>query len=463
MIVVYGSSHEYVSHAPSPNKFSKFSRRRRRRHHHHHTMKPLQRKFTSATDLESLDDKDTNDESLYSSQELRIASRLVVLLGIGNVLGFCTLTQPVDYWHELVPTHNLESYIPVVYMGTNLLTLGTLVFGKNSADNRWGDMMYFSHRIAAGLGGQMLLLLLLPFIYYYCKSYAFVLVLLLTALLAMVTALLDSSLLAMVAQYFPAHIQESFQIGIGLSSLVSSLYRDVTKMVMGTTIVPSTNVYFGLAACTLAVCLFALGKLLSLNITQRAIQQQRESKEEASPLLLESTANNDYCTINRTQVYYQIWRNELIVCVNFALTLSLWPAIVTQIPSWQYQGTTNWTLILLTLFSILDCSGRYMTQLLYNPFDTSTIGYAVALRIVLAPLLMACATGWLHHDGLSLLLVALLGWSNGYVGTLAIVLVSDCVDASSRALAGTVTSFAINSGLVLGATMGMILTAMWVR
>jgi hypothetical protein len=43
------------------------------------------------------------------------------------------------------------------------------------------------------------------------------------------------------------------------------------------------------------------------------------------------------------------------------------------------------------------------------------------------------------------------------VGTLAIILVNDCCDSvAEQAIAGTFTSFFLNSGLVLGATIGLI-------
>jgi hypothetical protein len=90
--------------------------------------------------------------------------------------------------------------------------------------------------------------------------------------------------------------------------------------------------------------------------------------------------------------------------------------------------------------------------------NKDNIWVAVTIRFVIVPLLVAQVQGWgWTSDSWSALLVGFLGLTNGYVGTLTIVMVNDVVDTSKeQAIAGTFTSFFLNSGLVLGATIGMV-------
>jgi hypothetical protein len=89
--------------------------------------------------------------------------------------------------------------------------------------------------------------------------------------------------------------------------------------------------------------------------------------------------------------------------------------------------------------------------------NKDNVWIAVLARFVLFPLIMGQVRGWgWPSDIWSATLVGMLGFTNGYVGTLTIVLVNDVVHSpKEQAIAGTFTSFFLNSGLVLGATVGM--------
>ena len=72
-------------------------------------------------------------------------------------------------------------------------------------------------------------------------------------------------------------------------------------------------------------------------------------------------------------------------------------------------------------------------------------------------MMLGTLQGWIPYDVVSVLVVAALGITNGYVGTLSIVMINECVPPAQHAIAGTFTGFFLNTGLVLGATIGLAL------
>lgn len=67
------------------------------------------------------------------------------------------------------------------------------------------------------------------------------------------------------------------------------------------------------------------------------------------------------------------------------------------------------------------------------------------------PLVVCSVKGFIFvNDTFSVLFVALLGFTNGYLGSLCILLVNDCCDVEERGAAGMLTGLALNLGLVLG-------------
>ena len=81
------------------------------------------------------------------------------------------------------------------------------------------------------------------------------------------------------------------------------------------------------------------------------------------------------------------------------------------------------------------------------------------LRLVLVPLVLASVKGVIFtNDVWSVVFVGVLGITNGYVGTLSIILVNEsCDDSEEEEVAGTFTGFFLNSGLVFGASLGLLL------
>jgi len=422
--------------------------------------------------------------------QIKEACFLVTIVGIGYLFPFSALTQPVDYWTLLFPDFNIEFPLTTIYMWTNLTMLTILVFfGGGGGKGGKNHPSHFTRRIVGGFVGQLLVLLIVPTSYFlHLEEHTnMIAILTCTAIAAIVTAFIDSAVISLVSQY-PLRVQEFFQLGVGVSTLIGSLYRDATKLVFpADAIVASSLLYFYTGAITIVICIAAYYRLMTLPLSKACLAKASKatSETESNPSSHTTTSTDpsertplvptkedtsmikkemfSFLDPERYQVLRKVVWNEFMILLLFLSTLALWPPLVTEIPAYdqwtisKLDGTGWWPLILMTIFSCLDCLGRLFVRYRMG-LNKDNIWMAVTIRFLLFPLIIAQVQnwGWWSSDIWSAILVGCLGFTNGYVGTLTIVLVNEVVETSAeQAIAGTFTSFFLNSGLVLGATIGM--------
>ena len=415
-------------------------------------------------------------------------------IGIGYLFPFSALTQPIDFWKFLFPEHNLNFSIAAYYNYTNLVVLGLIVWLKPQ-----GSIV---NRITLGFAGQILALVLIPTlwfftpkdVYYYCIMTG-------TCFLAIVTAFLDCSVISL-GMRFPGRMQESLQLGIGISTLIGSFYRLLTKAIFPPDwIVYSSVAYFYTGAVTIVLCLFAFFYLIRESgiagfgrqkdkipnnevviIVDDVEDETTEDDssgssasrpeggvvgEESAPLVNIDTMPPT--PLSKLLVIRRILWNETLVIVMFCITLAVWPAIISELPYFEdIPGISRewWPLLLLAFFAVSDVIGRFIVSYVKIPgLSHRTIWIPIFIRLAFVPLiawqcsptrLFGPLPGALSSDFWTLFLVFFFGFSNGYVGTLAIISVNDCCrSAAEKTYAGTLTSFFLNTGLVLGASMGL--------
>lgn len=391
-------------------------------------------------------------------QQISLASFYFVMVGIGYLFPFSALTQPVDYWHLLFPDFNIEFPLTTTYMYTNLFALAFLVWSSDENPN-------FHRRMYGGFVGQLIALVLVPSSYFLGLSEHAntIVVLAATTVASISTAFIDSSVIALASQY-PDRVQEYLQVGVGVSTLIGSFYRDATKIIFPPNlIVESSLLYFYVGAATIFFCISSYSKLIVLPISKSCLSEPKATQSNIATeesTLLPNPDSREYIHSSKSDILRKIWFNEWMVFLVFMSTLSLWPPLVTEIKSHnfpQLESSGWWSLILLSCFSVMDCLGRLLVRFRLG-FTRDTIWMAVVARLVLFPLIVGSVQGSVVvNDLFSALLVSALGFTNGYVGTLCIILVNECVADHELATAGMFTGFFLNSGLVVGATIGMCL------
>jgi len=174
---------------------------------------------------------------------------LLVLIGMGYLFPLASIIQAYDAWVHLFPNRNVEFVLSAVYMGTNLVMVLFLTFVPVSS---------FRKRILQGFWGQLVGLVFIPTLLFFniSEPVLFILILVSTAFEAIVTSLLDSSLLAYCAQ-FSDTFSHGVEFGIGLSYFVSCVYRIITKVALSNSAEVSTIVYFYAGALTILSCIIS--------------------------------------------------------------------------------------------------------------------------------------------------------------------------------------------------------------
>ncbi|KAG1707993.1 hypothetical protein DVH05_024678 [Phytophthora capsici] len=384
-------------------------------------------------------------------REETMACWLFALVGIGFLFPFSALTQPVDYWNMLFPDFNIEFAITCVFMYTNLVFLSCLVvcFAKPQ----------YSGRIVGGFIGQLVVLVFVPTSYFFLSSddANTVAVLGATAIAAVATAFIDSCAIALVSHY-PQRVQESFQLGIGLSALIGSIYRDLTKLVFPEDqLLASSLIYFYTGAFTIAVCIAAYYKAMKLQITKKYLLTRDDSDTEVEKRL---SIDGSGTPSSKWSVLKKVWHLELLILCVYLASLSVWPPLVTEIKTYNFPSLEEngwWSLILLTIFSTFDCVGRFVVNHRFG-LKPSNVWMPIFARFILVPLIIGIVKEWwLQSDIFSVFCVLLLGFGNGYLGALTIIFVSESVKPDEQHIIGPVTSFFLNLGLVLGSTVGLVL------
>lgn len=414
-----------------------------------------------------------------------LACVLFGAIGVGYLFPFSSLTQPVDYWGLLFPDFDMDFPITATYMLVNLIFLGLLVFAGDPTSS-------YDLRMYSGFIGQFIVLIIVPTSYflYLSEDWNYVVVIGATFFAAAVTALIDSCAISLSCQYTKA-CQESLQVGIGLSTLIGSVYRLFTKAFFPSDeVVESSLLYFYSGAATVLLCMWAYWHLLGMNISKRALAGLINSESESEGLLeegkktgeekkakgekkwlrfftygsVERPVPTESAGMSRYTVFRKALYNECMVFIVFASTLALWPPFVSEIPSFSspvLNETKWWPLLLLFCFALCDVIGRFTVP--YRMGITSdNIWIPVIIRaLILVPLIITLAkTNMIQSDLVSMVSVAVLGFTNGYLGSLSIILVNERVAPEERGLVGSLTGFVLNFGLLAGAAIAIVLQAM---
>ncbi|GMF18265.1 unnamed protein product [Phytophthora lilii] len=211
----------------------------------------------------------------------------------------------------------------------------------------FGKAHYVGH-VVVGFVGQLFVLIFVPTSYFFLPSEKAneIAVLGATAVAAVATDFIDSATLSLVAHY-PQRVQENFQLGIGLSALTGSLYRDLTKLVYRSDqLVASSLNFFYAGAITIALCVGAFYMAMSLQLTKQRVFTREDSDVKLSRNSLSpsekrtSTSNSGAARAapTKSSVLKKVWQLELLVLAVYLASLSVWPPLTTEIKTYNFQS-----------------------------------------------------------------------------------------------------------------------------
>lgn len=160
----------------------------------------------------------------------------------------------------------------------------------------------------------------------------------------------------------------------------------------------------------------------------------------------------------------------LSVFLVFAGTLSVFPSILVLIRAQHACDVSRlfddlWVPFLFLLLNLCDFTGRILAPYLQPyPWVTPKSVWITSLVRLLIPAFL-CMSNIAHsqlpivtrNDGVTMLLTALLGFTNGLLANLSMMFGPSLVEAKEASLAGTIMIFCLSAGLLAGACMSFLL------
>uniref|UniRef100_A0A3Q2XXK2 Solute carrier family 29 member 3 n=1 Tax=Hippocampus comes TaxID=109280 RepID=A0A3Q2XXK2_HIPCM len=279
-----------------------------------------------------------------------------------------------------------------------------------------------------------------------------------------------------ISGHFPMRISQA--MGGTLSAVASiadiALAKDVTE---------SALAYFLTADIFILLCIFAylfLPKLAFSRSDRRAHQDKQpfvliltpRDKGEWSVNLSTGGEAAPSQTPPLKPILQKTWVLGMSVFYVFCVTIMVFPAVLSGIQSVDKDSGSPWTntyfvpLAGFLLYNVADFCGRQSTAWLQVPGPTSRLlPVLVVCRSVLVPLIIFCnyqPRDHLHvvlftHDVYPIVFNSLLGFSNGYLGTLPMIYGPKVVPRELAEATGVVMSFFLALGLTTGSALSLVL------
>uniref|UniRef100_A0A803JF73 Solute carrier family 29 member 1 (Augustine blood group) n=1 Tax=Xenopus tropicalis TaxID=8364 RepID=A0A803JF73_XENTR len=285
-------------------------------------------------------------------------------------------------------------------------------------------------------------------------------------------AILQGSLFGLAA-LFPANYTSPIMSGQGLAGAFAALSM-ICALASGSALEDSAFGYF-ITACV--VILLALLSYVALNKLEFYRYYTIENVSAAAPAeielkkdllengggVAETGAESGDGGKSVIQILKKVWVLALSVCLVFAVTIGIFPAVTADVKS-TIAGESKWGIYFIPvscflLFNLFDWAGRSLTVLTMWPGqDSKLLPLLVAARLVFLPLFMLCNVSprtylpvLLAHDAWYICIMILFAVSNGYLASLCMCFGPKKVGVHEAETAGAIMAFFLSLGLALGA------------
>lgn len=383
------------------------------------------------------------------------------LLGAGILFPWNVFITAVDYFDVLYPSRDMDRLFGALYMAPNLITLCLLVlYGQNFSNKV---------KVIGGFIGYLVAIISVPIMDLLLgpapgepSSFMFYLTLILVAETGIADAIAQGSLYGM-AGLFPPRYTQALMAGTSGSGFLVSLLRVVTKASLPSTFTGlriSATIYFLVSFLFVLLCLASFMYLPRTEFVQFYTRNTDKSME-LTPLRTaeKGTEHQGYQKLSRAgamSILRQIWPYATMVAYTYLVTLTLFPGFVTENLHWDSFGSW-YPVLMITVFNFGDLIGKIHPS--YQRIDSlQTLCIFVTSRTLFLPLFWICGKTWGNFNSpwMVFMLVFFLGWTNGYLGCLLMMIAPGKCVAEDSELAGTTMVFFLIFGLTLGAFLGWI-------
>ncbi|KAL8609050.1 hypothetical protein ACOMHN_059863 [Nucella lapillus] len=155
--------------------------------------------------------------------------------------------------------------------------------------------------------------------------------------------------------------------------------------------------------------------------------------------------------LTRYEVSRSVWPYMVSIGLAYFVTLCLFPGIESEVIS-CHLGT--WMpVIMMATFNLSDVIGKVLASIPYD-WSRARLVLCTFCRVLCVPLLMFCATPRRHPvipgEAWPIVFSLLLGLSNGYFGSVPIILAPSHVPDEQREICGNIMTLSYSLGLTTG-------------
>lgn len=158
--------------------------------------------------------------------------------------------------------------------------------------------------------------------------------------------------------------------------------------------------------------------------------------------------------LHRYAVARVIWADMLSIAVTYFITLCLFPGLESEI---RHCVLGEWLpILIMAVFNLSDFVGKILAALPVAWRGTHLLACS-CLRVLFIPLFILCVypsgTPALRHPAWPCVFSLLMGISNGYFGSVPMILAAGKVNPKQRELAGNTMTVSYMTGLTLGSAV----------
>nr|XP_034987317.1 equilibrative nucleoside transporter 4 isoform X2 [Zootoca vivipara] len=161
--------------------------------------------------------------------------------------------------------------------------------------------------------------------------------------------------------------------------------------------------------------------------------------------------------LHRYIVSRVIWAYMLSIAMTYFITLCLFPGLESEIRNCTLG---EWLpILIMAIFNLSDFVGKILAALPYDWRGTHLLIYS-CLRVVFIPLFIMCVypsgKPTFGHPAWPCVFSLLMGITNGYFGSVPMILAAGKVSPEQRELAGNTMTVSYMSGLTLGSAVAYL-------
>ncbi|XP_064394300.1 equilibrative nucleoside transporter 3-like [Halichondria panicea] len=295
--------------------------------------------------------------------------------------------------------------------------------------------------------------------------------LLIVVVLSVASAIFQSSTFGF-AGVFPPKYTSIVLSGQASAGIFAAVAQVLSLALVGNKSTDSAFGYFAVALLVVIICLASFFLMLPMKFIKYYLNQTSYSNIKAKQgSVVQASVNVKIVdtSVPYWKIFKGIWLYAVSVFLVFAVTLSLFPGVLAIVQSMDYveNGTNVWSdtyftpLVCFLLFNVSDFVGRFITHWITAGSHSLVLFVASVLRVVFVPLVLLCKfqarqDPVFNSDVYPIVFVSLIGLTNGYFGSVAMISAPQSLPADQRETASTIMAFFLSFGLLVGSCFSFL-------